>query len=221
MAEQLFDSWPKKYEQWFQTPIGALVQSIELAHIIELLAPERQDRILDVGCGTGIFTENYVRQGAHVTGIDLSLEMLRYGTQKPGIAGMLPAVADMRRLLSGAARPVMILGGSGWTPEARAAITEFATSNRLPVAVSFRRQDLFDNLDDLYIGDLSTSVDPKLVKRVEEADVLLTVGARLGEMTTHGLRHPLGLRLAIAELNGAVAIFLKSSRGCHLAVINP
>lgn len=95
-------------------------------------------------------------------------------------------LAEIRALLAGASRPVMILGGSGWTTDARDAITEFAEANRLPVAVSFRRQDLFDNRHELYIGDLSTSVDPKLVARVTEADLLLVVGARLGEMTTRG-----------------------------------
>ena len=98
MTQQLFDAWPLKYEQWFQTPIGNLVQTTELGHIMELLAPGPGDRILDVGCGTGIFTENYIEQGAHVTGIDLSFEMLTHGRQKPGLSGMLAAVADMCRL---------------------------------------------------------------------------------------------------------------------------
>lgn len=98
MAEQLFDTWPVKYEQWFQTPIGQLVRAIELAHIMNLLAPERHDRILDVGCGTGIFTGNYLQRDARVTGVDLSIEMLRYGVRKPGLGQLLPAVADMRRL---------------------------------------------------------------------------------------------------------------------------
>jgi ubiquinone/menaquinone biosynthesis C-methylase UbiE len=98
MADQLFDAWPAKYEQWFQTPIGKLVRSIETGHIMDLLAPQQRDRILDVGCGTGIFTERYLRQGARVTGVDLSLEMLRYGLLKTGLGAMLPVVADMRRL---------------------------------------------------------------------------------------------------------------------------
>ena len=95
-------------------------------------------------------------------------------------------LARVRAMLADAERPVMILGGSGWTAAACEAITQFAEANGLPVAVSFRRQDLFDNLNDLYVGDLSTSVDPKLVARIVEADVLLVVGARLGEMTTGG-----------------------------------
>jgi acetolactate synthase-1/2/3 large subunit len=95
-------------------------------------------------------------------------------------------LAQVSAMLHDAERPVMILGGSGWSDISHAAIAQFADANGLPVAVSFRRQDLFDNLNDLYIGDLSTSVDPKLVARIGEADVLLVVGARLGEMTTRG-----------------------------------
>ncbi len=95
----------------------------------------------------------------------------------------ISAVAD---LLAAAERPVMVLGGSGWTAAARADIAGFAKTNGLPTCVSFRRQDLFDNTDPLYIGDLSASVDPNLVKRVKDADLLLVVGARLGEMTTRG-----------------------------------
>lgn len=98
MAQQLFDSWPCKYEQWFQTPIGKLVHSVELRHIMELLEPDSRDRILDVGCGTGIFTENYIQAGARVTGIDLSLPMLKFARRKPLLSSMAPAVADMRAL---------------------------------------------------------------------------------------------------------------------------
>lgn len=98
MADQLFDTWPLKYEQWFQTPIGKLVHSVELRHIMELLEPDGRDRILDVGCGTGIFTQNYVRAGARVTGIDLSLPMLNVARRKPLLSSMLAAVADMRAL---------------------------------------------------------------------------------------------------------------------------
>lgn len=88
--------------------------------------------------------------------------------------------------LSAAERPVMILGGGGWTDAARRSIATFADNFQLPTAVSFRRQDLFDNSSDLYIGDLSSSVDPALVQRIKDSDCLLVVGARLGEMTTRG-----------------------------------
>ena len=95
------------------------------------------------------------------------------------------AMAELRDKLAAAERPLLILGGGGWHG-ATADIAAFAEANGLPVAVSFRRQDLFDNTHPLYAGDLSTSVDPRLVARLKDADLLLVVGARLGEMTTRG-----------------------------------
>ena len=98
----------------------------------------------------------------------------------------LEQLTKMLDALEKATRPLMILGGGGWDPEACANIAKFASDNCLPTAVSFRRQDLFDNQSDFYIGDLSSGVDPALVKRVKDSDFLLVVGARLGEMTTKG-----------------------------------
>jgi acetolactate synthase-1/2/3 large subunit len=100
----------------------------------------------------------------------------------PG-AGQIDA---MRVMLAAAARPVMILGGGGWSEAARADMGAFAAANGLPTTVSFRRQDLIDNTAEVYIGDLASSVEPKLVQRIKDADLLLVVGARLGEMTTRG-----------------------------------
>ena len=96
------------------------------------------------------------------------------------VAGLLENCISSTQL------PMMILGGGGWDPEACANIAKFASDNCLPTAVSFRRQDLFDNQNDFYIGDLSSGVDPALVQRVKDSDFLLVVGARLGEMTTKG-----------------------------------
>lgn len=95
---------------------------------------------------------------------------------------------EMRELLAGAARPLMIVGGSGWTDMACKEIVAFAEANGIPAACSFRRQDVFDNASANYIGDLSTSVAPSLTKRVKEADLLLVIGARLGEITTQAYR---------------------------------
>ena len=100
-----------------------------------------------------------------------------------------PDPADLerlRRLLAGAERPVMIVGGGGWTDEARDGILAFAEAHGLPTCCSFRRHDLFDNTHACFVGELGLGPNPALVKRVKEADVLLVVGARLGEMTTQG-----------------------------------
>ena len=95
-------------------------------------------------------------------------------------------LSQVRLALEKASRPLMILGGGGWSPEACSHLEKFAEANTLPTAVSFRRQDLFDNHNQLYIGDLSTGTDPSLTKRIKSADLLLVVGARLGEITTQG-----------------------------------
>jgi len=100
-----------------------------------------------------------------------------------------PGAADLtklRELLAGAKRPLMLVGGGGWTAPAVADITAFAEANQIPTAVSFRCQDKVDNASPVYVGDLSTSTAPALVERVKKADLLLVVGARLGEITTQG-----------------------------------
>ena len=94
------------------------------------------------------------------------------------------ALAALHAALAAAARPLLILGGSTWTGAAVAQIQDFAAANRLPVGCAFRRQDLFDNAHECYAGDVGIGIDPKLARRVREADLILAIGARLGEVTT-------------------------------------
>jgi len=96
------------------------------------------------------------------------------------------AMADLRARLAKAERPVLMLGGPTWTTGAVADITAFAAANGLPVTVSLRAQDCIDNRHDHYIGDVAIGPNPKLVERVRNCDLLIVVGARLGEMTTSG-----------------------------------
>jgi acetolactate synthase-1/2/3 large subunit len=86
--------------------------------------------------------------------------------------------------LAGAEKPMLLLGGSGWSDASAAAITRFAEANRIPVTCSFRRQDIVDNLSPVYAGDFGTSTAPTLYAHQREADLLVVIGARLGEMTT-------------------------------------
>jgi acetolactate synthase-1/2/3 large subunit len=92
----------------------------------------------------------------------------------------------VRRALGRAERPFVLAGGAGWTPRASAGIREFAEANALPVGAAFRRQDAIDNDSPSYVGDVGIGINPKLAARVREADLLLVVGPRLGEMTTSG-----------------------------------
>lgn len=95
-------------------------------------------------------------------------------------------IRRMHSLLMHAARPLLILGGPGWNGEAIADIRKFAEAFDLPVITSFRAKDRFDNTHRNYCGDLGIAADGKLVARVRNSDLLLVVGARLGEMTTDG-----------------------------------
>jgi acetolactate synthase-1/2/3 large subunit len=98
-----------------------------------------------------------------------------------------PSPADMReleRLLNGAARPFVIVGGGGWTKAASEKLQAWAEQAGIPVGASFRCQDYFDNRHPNYAGDVGIGLNPKLAQRVKEADLLLVIGARLGEMTT-------------------------------------
>ncbi len=98
----------------------------------------------------------------------------------PGAADL----AELRRLLAAAQRPMMLVGGSGWSDAACRDITRFAVANDLPVCCSFRRQDIVDNRSPCFVGDLGTGASPTLVARVKESDLLLAVGARIGEITS-------------------------------------
>ncbi len=95
-------------------------------------------------------------------------------------------LAQLAELLDGAARPFLLVGGSGWSAEAVQDLKSFAEAQALPVGPAFRCQDLMDNRHGNYAGDVGIGINPKLQARIKAADLLLVVGARLGEMTTGG-----------------------------------
>jgi acetolactate synthase-1/2/3 large subunit len=95
-------------------------------------------------------------------------------------------LARVRELLAAAERPFVLVGGQPWSAEAAADLQAFCEANALPVGTSFRCQDYVDNASPSYVGHVGIGPDPRLAARVREADVLLVVGARLGEMTTGG-----------------------------------
>jgi acetolactate synthase-1/2/3 large subunit len=96
------------------------------------------------------------------------------------------AMLRLRELLAVAERPLLLLGGPGWSAPGRDAIERFAVQSGLPVACAFRRQDLFDNRHPQYVGEVGIGVNPELAKAVREADLLIAVGTRLGEIVTSG-----------------------------------
>ena len=95
-------------------------------------------------------------------------------------------IATLRSMLAEAKAPVVLLGGSTWNEQACADVARFAQANALPVGCTFRFQDLLDNAHPNYIGDVGIGINPMLAARVKQADLVIAIGPRLGEMTTGG-----------------------------------
>jgi acetolactate synthase-1/2/3 large subunit len=109
-------------------------------------------------------------------------DVARHHVVRPGVS---PAeIREVEKLLRGAQRPFVLLGGGGWTGEACRKLQAWIEKSGLPAGTSFRCQDLLDNRSPSYAGDVGIGINPRLAQRIREADVLLVLGARLGEMTT-------------------------------------
>ncbi len=114
---------------------------------------------------------------------------------RPAQAPCPDAMAALIDLIGDAASPVAIIGGAGWNAKARDYFMIFAERIGLPVATAFRRQDAISPHSPAYAGNLGYGPNPRLVERVRTADLVIAVGARLGEATTDGyavpsLEHP-------------------------------
>ena len=103
----------------------------------------------------------------------------------PGLTQM----AQLQKLLWAAKAPLLVLGGSRWSPSAVQSVRRFAERFALPVACSFRRQMLFDHDHPNYAGDLGIGPSPALATRMREADLLLLVGGRMSEMPSASYGH--------------------------------
>ncbi len=107
-----------------------------------------------------------------------------YQRVQPGVA---PGAIDaMRALLETAQRPLVIAGGGGWSEQACADLRRFVEANNLPTGVAFRNQDRLDNHSGNYIGPLGVGASPAMGALVREADLIIAIGARLGEASTQG-----------------------------------
>ncbi|MDO1560170.1 thiamine pyrophosphate-binding protein [Brevundimonas sp. 2R-24] len=154
----------------------------------ELDQPERTVEIV----GRAIATSLNGRRGPVV--MALPEDVLEQPGGPAPIAAVSPAlsaldpgtVAAIESRLKRAERPLLVLGGSGWTDEASICIAEWAARIDLPIVLSFRRKDIVSNDHPCYVGDLGLGPNPKLIERVKTADLTLAVGARLGENPTQG-----------------------------------
>jgi len=96
------------------------------------------------------------------------------------------AIYDLQKAFARAERPLLLIGGGGWTPEGRADLQAFVERNHLPVASAFRFQDLLDNHSPSYIGDAGLGKTPALKAAIDETDLIFALNIRFGENTTDG-----------------------------------
>ncbi len=126
--------------------------------------------------------------------IALPEDMLRSTTQatatpKVKLAEPAPApdaIYDLQKAFSRAKKPLLLVGGGGWSAEGRADLQTFVERNHLPVASAFRFQDLLDNHAPSYIGDAGLGKTPALKAALAEADFVFALNIRFGENTTDG-----------------------------------
>lgn len=124
--------------------------------------------------------------------VSLPEDMLVELTDKPAFAcrALEPtppssdALARVAQALQGARQPLVVVGGSGWTAQASQQLQRFAAAWNLPVACSFRRQDVLDNRSANYVGHLGLGMNAALKEAVKSADVILAIGTRLGDVST-------------------------------------
>jgi len=95
---RLFDKWPDRYDAWFQTPVGSLVKHFESELLLDLLRPRPGETILDVGCGTGIFTLDILAAGPRIIGLEISEPMLIRAMRKAGEYPFDPIAGNMMYL---------------------------------------------------------------------------------------------------------------------------
>jgi acetolactate synthase-1/2/3 large subunit len=101
------------------------------------------------------------------------------------------AIAEIAGLVAKAERPLLIAGGPGvGTPRGREALLKASEALRVPVALSFKRQDYFPNGHPHYAGHLGFKIPKAAADRYHEADLILAVGTRLTEVTTQGYTLP-------------------------------
>jgi acetolactate synthase-1/2/3 large subunit len=126
--------------------------------------------------------------------IALSEEMQKDIVQVPDLARVpvsVPfpdpaAIAKIRAMLAKSTKPLAILGGSCWSEAGRVAIRDFLVGSNIPVAVAFRRQQLYDGTLANFAGDIGVGADPALLAKAREADLILAIGTRLGDAVSQG-----------------------------------
>ena len=95
-------------------------------------------------------------------------------------------MATAQQMLKAAKKPVILMGGTNWTEAGRAALQNFAEQSDIPVVAAFRYQDQFDNFSSAFVGEAGVGMLPHVKALIRDADLILAINVRFGEMTTDG-----------------------------------
>ena len=90
----------------------------------------------------------------------------------------------LTRCLSNSSNPIIILSGSKWTQSMKTNLETFAKKHSIPIAVTFRKGDLFNNQHKNYIGSIGVGPDSNLISYAENSDLVLLIGGEFGEIET-------------------------------------
>jgi len=111
----------------------------------------------------------------------------------PEAVASMPARGPMEALkseLAKAQRPLIVAGGKFDVPGGREALQAFAEAWSIPVALSFRRHDVFDNTHRLYVGELGLANPKAQIEAFRSSDLILALGTRMGDITSQGYTFP-------------------------------
>lgn len=109
------------------------------------------------------------------------------GATLPAVSGVIDAQIDaVLERLSSAQKPLIVVGGYSWSQAAADNLAQFSAEFDVPVAATFRRQDYMDNRSENYVGDLGVGMNPALAQSLRDADFLLVLGSRFGDIATGG-----------------------------------
>ena len=87
MSDDFAELKARQREMWSSFAPTAILTTPVAAHLVEFAAVQPGERVLDVGCGTGVVAITAARAGARVSGLDLTPELLEHARANERIAG--------------------------------------------------------------------------------------------------------------------------------------
>jgi acetolactate synthase-1/2/3 large subunit len=100
------------------------------------------------------------------------------------------AIGNAGAMLAAAQRPILLIGGECRTTTFREDLIALSETWNVPVVVAAKMQDQFPNEHSLWGGQLGFFTSPAHVKLFEQADLIVAVGTRLGDLSSLGFAFP-------------------------------